>query len=156
MISKIFSFFLICFLTISKGQAMSISDVGKVCTFSSVRAKVTYNGELVKNSKVTRWTKWKDASTEVTTTTDDGVFEFPAIFEKSISKYLPIEIVITQVITIEYGGHPYKVWINTKMKPEENAELGGSPLNLECELTEEPVFYEDFGPLLETNCTWEK
>lgn len=137
-------------------QIMSILDAGQIFTFSSVRANVTYEGEPVKGAKVSRLAKWKDTHTDVTVTSDVGFFEFPAIFQKSITKFMPIEIVITQVITVEYNGIFYKIWINTKMNSDQNTELGGLPLDMECELTDDPVFYENFGPLLETNCRWMK
>lgn len=156
MISKIFSFLLICFLTISKGQAMSISDVGKVCTFSEVKAKVTYNGKPAIGAKVTQITKFKSAVENHTSTDEAGIFAFPATYEKSFKKLLPMEIVISQQILIDYNGETFEVWANGKMNTEENSELGGIPINLTCELTDAPETHRTAGSLVLTNCRWEK
>ena len=148
---------LIYFSVISTGQAMSIFDAGKVCTFSSVRATVTYEGEPVKGAKVTRLTDWNTPSTDMTTTNENGYFELPSLYERSISRVvLPIQFAVSQVITVEYNGQSNEIWVNTKMKPEENSELGGIPINLKCELSNEMKTYRVSGPILGTICTWEQ
>jgi len=135
---------------------MSLLDAGKVCTFSHVVGTVTLNGQPVKNALVKRSIDWKSKFEDSTKTDDSGWFELPELSERSISKFTFTEIVITQKIIVEYDDKDYIIWLNTKMNAEANSELGGAPLKLTCELTDEPIFYEDFGPLLETNCKWKK
>ena len=147
---------LIYFSVISTGQAMSIFDAGKVCTFSAVRATVTYEGEPVKGARVTRLTEWKNPNKEITETDDKGIFDFPAIFERSISKYMPMEIVISQQIIVEYQGRLFEIWANGKMNPEEDSEFDGVSIDLDCELTNEAKTYRSNGSLVMTNCTLKK
>ena len=153
---KIVTALFITFLTISTVNAMSLFDAGTICTFSSVRAKVTHNGEPVRGAEVTRITRFKDTVTDVTSTDDSGAFSFPANFSRSVKKFLPMEIVITQQILVNYQGKSYEIWANGKMNSEEDSELGGLPIDLSCELTEEPRTFRSSGSLILTNFHWDK
>lgn len=135
---------------------MSLFDAGKICTFSPVQAKLTLNGEPAVGAQVTRIAKLKDTKTEETTTNTNGEFSFPAVFEKSVKKLLPMEIVVSQQILVEYQGETYEIWANGKMNPDENSELDGQPLNLTCELTDELRTHRTSSSLILTNCTWEE
>ncbi|WP_276681898.1 DUF6795 domain-containing protein [Thalassolituus oleivorans] len=135
---------------------MSIFDAGKVCTFSAVRATVTYKGEPVKGATVTRLTEWKKPNKETTKTDANGAFDFPAIFERSVSKYSLMEIVISQQITVEYNGQLFEIWANGKMNSEEDSEFDGVAIDLDCELTNEQKTYRSNGSLVMTNCTLKK
>jgi hypothetical protein len=141
---KIVTALFITFLAISTVNAMSLFDAGPICTFSSVRAKVT------------RITRFKDTVTDVTSTDDSGAFSFPANFSRSVKKFLPMETVITQQILVNYQGKSYEIWANGKMNSEEDSELGGLPIDLSCELTEEPRTFRSSGSLILTNCHWDK
>lgn len=136
---------------------MSISDIGRVCTFSSMKAKVTLNGEPVIGAKVTRLTDWKKPSKDTTITDEHGYFELPALFERSIGQtVLPIQFAVSQVVTIDFKENSYEIWVTTKMKTEENSELGGIPLDLTCELSNKMKTHRVSGPILGTVCTWNK
>ena len=135
---------------------MSISDAGKVCTFSAVKAKVTLNGEPAIGAKVTRLTEWKTKKKETTETDAKGKFTFPAAFERSITKYMPVEIVISQQIIVEYQSQLFEIWVNGKMNSEEDSEFGGVSIDLDCELTNESKTYRSNGSLVMTNCTLRK
>ena len=135
---------------------MSLFDAGKICTFSPVKAKVTLNGSPATGATVTRTTKWKDPITESTNTDSNGEFTFTANYEKSVKKFLPVEIVISQQIIVEYQGESYEIWANGKMNAEENSELDGHPLNLNCELSDELRTHRTASSLILTNCTWEE
>lgn len=156
MLLRILATLCICLSTISTVNAMSLFDAGTICTFSSVRAKVTHNGQPVQGAEITRITKFKDTVTDVTSTDDDGTFSFPANFSRSVKKFLPMEIVITQQILVSYQGESYEIWANGKMNSEEDSELGGLPIDLTCELTEEPRTFRSSGSLILTNCHWDK
>ena len=133
---------------------MSLLNTGKVCTFSQITGHITYNGQPVKNALIKRSADWKSKIEDQTITDDSGSFQLPLMSEISPSKFSIEEMVITQKLTVEYENKDYTIWLNTKMNADINSELGGAKLNLTCELTDEPVFYEDFGPLLETSCKW--
>lgn len=134
---------------------MSLFDIGKVCVFSEVKARVTLNGEPLKNTAIIRKWEWRDLQQDKTATDEDGYFEFPAIFERSImDRALPIELVIAQGLYVETEGEVQKFWSNSKREPQENAELGGQPINLSCELTNEMKITRQYGSIMNTLCTW--
>lgn len=136
-------------------NSMSIFGVGKTCVFSAVKVHVTKNGLPLKNIQVIRRWEWNKLKEEKTTTDQNGVFEFPAIFESSVSRLLPMELVIAQGLYIVENGEEKKVWSNSKREPGENAEFGGKPFTLNCEITNEMEIYRDFGSIMRTLCTWE-
>lgn len=83
---------------------MSIFDVGKTCVFSVVKARLTKGGEPLKNTRVIRRWEWNNLREDSATTDENGYFELPAVFEKSISRMLPVEIVIAQGLYVVAGG----------------------------------------------------
>ena len=134
---------------------MSIFDAGKTCVFSEVQARLMRDGEPVENAKVIRRWEWNDLHEDSAATDENGYFEFPVVFEKSISRMLPIELVIAQGLYVVIDGEEVKFWSNSKREPEENAEFQGRPITLSCELTDEMKIYRDFGSRMRTLCTWE-
>lgn len=133
---------------------MSLFDIGKVCVFSKVKARITVNGEPLKNTVVIRKWEWRELRQDRTTTDENGYFTLPAVFERSIvNRALPIELVIAQGIYVETEGEVKKIWSNSKREPEENAELGGQPINLSCELTNDMKITRQYGSIMNTLCT---
>lgn len=142
-------------ISLSQGAlAMSLLDVGKTCVFSHVKARLTRNGKPLQKVKVIRRWEWNDLKEDSTTTDDDGNFEFPAVFERSVTRLLPVELVIAQGLYVNVDGKETQFWSNSKREPEENAEFRGKPISLMCELTNEMKIYEDFGSIMRTLCTW--
>lgn len=134
---------------------MSLFDIGKVCVFSEVTARVTVKGEPLKNAVIIRKWEWRELQQDKTTTDENGYFTFPAVFERSImNRALPIELVIAQGLYVEIDGEIKKIWSNSKREPEQNAELGGQPINLSCELTDEMRITRQYGSIMNTLCTW--
>jgi len=136
-------------------NSMSIFGVGKTCVFSEVKVNVTKNGLPLKNIQVIRRWEWNKLKEDTTTTDENGVFTFPPVFESSVSRFLPMELVIAQGLYIIENGEEKKIWSNSKREPEENAEFEGRPFVLNCELTNEMKIYRDFGSIMRTLCTWE-
>ncbi|WP_347331535.1 DUF6795 domain-containing protein [Marinimicrobium locisalis] len=134
--------------------AMSFFNPGKTCVFSAVKAYVTYNGEPVKNATIIRRWEWKEEREERTQTDEHGYFEFPAAYESSVSRMLPIEIVIGQELFVVVDGTEKKIWAHAKRSADENSELKGREMKLSCELNEPMKTYGDYG-LLQTLCSWE-
>ena len=145
--------FLLIFL---ESSAMSFFNPTKTCVFSAVKAQLTMNGEPLKNAKVIRRWEWQELREEKTQTDENGYFELPAVFESSLSRMLPVELVIAQGLYVVVDGEEKKFWSNSKREPGENVEFNGSPISLVCELTNEMRINRDFGSRMNTLCTWEK
>lgn len=135
---------------------MGKTGVGKTCVFSEVKARLTIDGEAIRNSKVTRQWEWNQRNSDDAITDGNGYVTFPAVFEASISRLLPTELVIGQQLSIEINGEEKVFWSNSKREPEENVEYGGSPFNVVCELSHKEVLIEDYGSLMVTLCKKEK
>lgn len=131
---------------------MSVFNPFRTCVFSEVRARLTMNGEPIKNTKVTRQWEWNKRRSDSAITDDDGYVYFPAVFEFSLARLLPIEVVIGQRLSIEANGEEIKFWQNSKRAPDKNAEYGGHAFNVSCELTQEEVLMRDYGSLMLTMC----
>jgi len=140
----------------SKVESMSLFGVGKTCVFSSVSVQLLQNGKPVTNAKVIRNWDWNQPESDESVTNDDGYVTFPAVFESSISRLLPIEIVITQRLSVEINGEEKIIWTNAKRKADENSEYGGAKFDVSCELTDEEVLIKDYGSLMLTVCKLNK
>lgn len=136
--------------------AMSFFNPTKTCVFSEVSARLTLNGEPLRNMTVTREWNWHKRKSDKAITDSNGHVSFPAVYESSVTRLLPAEIVIGQRLSIEIDGETTIFWQNAKRESMENSEYGGSPFNVTCELTEEKVLIEDFGSLMATMCKLEK
>lgn len=148
---------LIFFIIITQeAVAMGIFDAGKTCVFSEVKARLTLNGEPVRNAKVSRQWEWNERNQDEAMTDENGYVAFPAVFESSISRLLPTELVIGQQLSIKINGDEKIFWTNSKREPEENAEYGGVPFNVVCELSDGEELIEDYGSLMVTMCKMEK
>lgn len=132
---------------------MSFFNPGKTCVFSQVRAQLTLNGEPVRTATVIRRWEWNKLREDQTQTDENGYFEFPPVFESSVTRLLPVEIVIGQELFVLVDGEEKKFWANAKRDPEENSELKGSRIDLNCELNSKMKIHGDYG-LLQTLCTW--
>lgn len=134
--------------------AMSILDAGKSCVFSEVKGELLFKGQPAAGAIVKRQVEYQSREGDQTTADEAGRFSLPALYQRSVTRFLPAEFVAAQSLVVEYQGQEYKIWSNTKRKPEENAELGGHPLVLRCEITDELRLHREFGSILRTNCTW--
>lgn len=135
---------------------MSFFNPTKTCVFSEVKAQLAMNGEPLKGATVIRRWEWQELKEERTVTDENGFFQLPAVFESSITRMLPIELVIAQGLYVIVEGEEKKFWSNSKRKPEENVEFNGRPISLFCELTNEMRITREFGSRMNTLCTWEK
>lgn len=134
---------------------MSIQDVGKVCLFSAMSGVITLDGKPVTNALLKRTVKLSKPKTDETRTDNNGHFEFPAAFERTITKFLPQEFVASQKIIVYYRDEEYELWTGVKRTPEENAESRGKPLVVQCELgSEENHISVNDGPIFSL-CKWD-
>jgi hypothetical protein len=149
----IIAFMLFTFFSM-EALSMSFFNPGKTCVFSQVKAQLTLNGEPLKNATVIRRWEWNALREEQTQTDHEGYFEFPAIFGSSISRFLPVEIVIAQGLYAIVEGEEMLLWSNSKRTAEENAEFNGRPISLLCELSNEMEINREYGSQMYTLCNW--
>jgi len=104
---------------------------------------------------IRRW-EWNALREDSTQTDAQGNFVLPAIFEFSLTRWLPVELVISQGLYMVVGGVERKIWSSAKREPEENAEFSGRPISMVCEMTQEMKLHRESGSPMNTLCTWEK
>ncbi|MGI9282960.1 MAG: DUF6795 domain-containing protein [Endozoicomonas sp.] len=133
---------------------MSILDIGKMCTFSKVSGVILNNGEPVVGATVLRESGYQKKVTDQTTTDEKGYFEMPAKFERTIAKYLPMEFVAGQTLTVEFEGESHSIWRSVKRSREENSESKGKPIEVKCDLQneEKPIVVNRVVTI--TKCDW--
>ncbi|WP_152558676.1 carboxypeptidase-like regulatory domain-containing protein [Endozoicomonas numazuensis] len=134
---------------------MSIFDVGKMCTFSKISGVILNNGEPVTHAQVIRETDYEKKFTDQTTTDENGYFEMPALFVRSIAKYLPQEFVVGQLIKVVIGDREEQIWSGVKRTIDENAESRGKPLVVSCDLANEKQSFRVDGSLFTGKCQWD-
>lgn len=132
---------------------MSFLNPTKTCVFSAVKARLTNNGQPLKGATVIRRWEWHELKEERTTTNAQGEFEFPAVYESSVTRLLPMEIVIGQSLRVVVDGEERKFWTNSKRNADLNGEYRGRLMRLTCELTNESKIYNSAGVMMSTLCT---
>lgn len=134
---------------------MGLSDAGKVCLFSGMSGVVKLDGKPVAGAKLVRTVKKEKDKADETTTDKSGRFEFKPIFERTITKFLPMEFVVSQQIDVYYKGAKYEMWSGVKREPDENTESRGEPLIVECELASEEQLKIVNGSSIFSLCKWD-
>lgn len=89
-----------------------------------------------------------------TVSDENGKFKFPVIFKRSILNVLPQEFAAGQEIVVYYEGQQHRIWSGVKREPDENAESGGGPLIVTCELASESKLVEVGENIVLTQCLW--
>lgn len=148
----------ICLLFPIKGVAMSMfsGEEQEVVLFSPMEGVITFEGKPAVGAKVVRWVKWKDevGEKDAVSLSDDGKFAFSV--KKDRVKLNPIsKFVVTQRLTVAYKNEEYVIWAMGNGKVVMYGELGGKPLGLTCELTNERARIEVEDGLLMTSCQWD-
>lgn len=133
---------------------MSFFNAGKACTFSEMSLALTYQGKPASGARVIRTVEWQKQHVDEFRADDMGKVVLPELNERSLTQLLPVEFVVAQAIHVHYQGQVFEIWINSKRKPEQNSELGGQPVKLRCELTDEPEVNREFDALMLTSCQW--
>lgn len=132
---------------LAQGHAMAFSKT--LYLFSAVNGIVLLDGKPVQGVEVVQdyhW-HWGDKQVKNVTTTDaQGRFSFPVVTGKSMTAgLLPHEPVIDQQILFYYQGKEHQGWFHAKHNYEDLGELHGQPLNLVCDLKDEPVGRPEIG-----------
>lgn len=149
---KYLAFLALALILVQKVEAMSIFDIGKTCVFSEVKVRLLLDGKPVAKAKVTRKWDWNKQNSDHNVTDEQGRVSFPAVFESSVSRLLPMELVIGQQLSVQINGEEKVFWTNSKREPEVNAEYGGAAFVAECELRNDEVLIENYGSLMVTMC----
>lgn len=136
------------------GNAMSSFNPLKACIFSDMHINLTLDGKPASGAKVVRTVNWKNEITDTFTADEAGQVDLPAMYQSSITQALPVEFVSAQVIKVQYEDEEYKIWVYAKRDPAENVEFDGRPIQLTCELSEEPTTSRAFGSVVKTACKW--
>lgn len=131
---------------------MSPFNVGKVCVFSKVEARLTLDGKPVSDVKVKRAWSWNGYESDTTVTDDNGYFSFPAVYVRSIQPLLPIEISISQQLSTEHAGEDYTLWRGVKRDRAEHSELDGEPFKISCDLSNEERLLDKYRSPILTLC----
>lgn len=133
---------------------MGIFDAGKVCLFSRISGVITLNGVPAANAHVVRTVNLSRDKVDETYTDENGYFEMPAVFQRTITKFLPQEFAASQHIAVHYGGKEYKMWSAVKRDPSENAESRGKDLVVRCELNSEETLIKVNNSPIFSLCEW--
>lgn len=78
---------------------MGLKDLGKVCLFSGMSGVIQMDG---KPAAKVRLVRTAESRVDETTTDEHGYFEFPPIFERTVTKYLPQEFAALQQIAADH------------------------------------------------------
>lgn len=129
--------FLCMVFSFSQGCAMGLSR--RLVLFFEVHGTVLKDGKPVQGAAVIQEVVWSDNKGDVPPTTVssavDGHFSFPVVERNAgMMRLVPHQPVILQKILIRYEGVEYTVWRRIRNSYEENSEMDGRPLRLECEL----------------------
>lgn len=134
---------------------MSLGDVGRVCLFSAISGTITLDGQPVNNARLVRTGDRDGAKVDETVTDENGYFEFPPMYERTITKFLPQEFVASQKIIVHYDNKKYEMWSAIKRKKEENVEARGKPLIVKCELNAEQSIIVVNNSPIHSLCSWD-
>lgn len=133
---------------------MTFFDAGKVCLFSKISGVITLDGKPAANAKVVRTVNLNKDKVDYTQTDENGYFEMPAVFQRTVTKFLPQEFVASQEISVQHLDKNYRIWSGVKRTPEENSEARGKDLIVECELSsEESLITVNNSPIFSL-CKW--
>lgn len=134
---------------------MSMFDAGKVCLFSKISGVITLDGEPAANAHIVRTVNLSRDKVDETYTDENGYFEMPAVFQRTVTKFLPQEFTAKQTVVVHYEGEKYTIWRGVKRDPSENTEARGKDLQVACELTsEENLTIVDDAPIFSL-CKWD-
>lgn len=124
--------------------------------FSPVEGKITLNGKPAAGAKLRLYIAWKDNTEETFNYVADasGFFKIHR-HSTTYRQTILAQLMITQMIIVEYSGSSHDVWLFSKKEPGDYAELNGKPINLVRELTNEERVIRGNGSLGGTLCTWE-
>jgi hypothetical protein len=107
--------------------------------FSEVKGKVLLNGQPLAGLEIIQRFSWfgVDDASRTTTTDSSGFYSFPAILSAKKQPRKEKDIFIWQTIETTYNEKEVVLWQTTKYNFQDNGELGGRPIVLNHELSQE-------------------
>ncbi|MGD8176728.1 DUF6795 domain-containing protein [Marinimicrobium sp. ARAG 43.8] len=149
-------FVLLLLMLPPQGVAMSLFPKKEVVLSSPMEGTVTFKGKPAVGAVLKRKVTWdgKDGHYHTVSTNQHGEFSLPKI----TGLWRPMsfsEFVVHQEIHVTFNGQKYLVWKMGKMDESLFGELGGRPVGLTCELTNEFQRVDVEHGLLGTVCTWD-
>lgn len=133
---------------------MTILDAGKVCLFSKISGVITLDGQPAANARITRTANLSSDKVDETYTDESGYFEMPAVFQRTVTRFLPQEFTAKQTINVEHNGNEYVIWRGVKRDPRENTEARGKYLEVTCDLNSDENFTIIGGAPIFSRCDW--
>jgi hypothetical protein len=123
------------------GSALAL--FGKNVLFSSVSGTVMLDGRPVAGAEVVQAID-KDGPSPLkrtTRTAADGSFTFDEVTRsRGLGAILPSAFIASQELTIVHDGREVTGWLYGKRDPAPNAEAGGRPFRLVCDIGSEPAY----------------
>lgn len=128
----------------------------KVVLFSPMKGLITFKNKPASGAKIERHISWKDQTgeTDTTVTNDNGEFDL-SLLEETVKLSKISQFVVSQEISVYYHGEKFLIWTMGKSSKDIYGELGGKPVNLTCELTDEETPHRFDDALLMTVCKWD-
>ena len=156
--NHLFILLLLLFTFLAEASSMSLlsKPEEKVVLFSPMKGVITYKNKAASGAKIERHISWKDQTgeTDTTVTNDNGEFDLSLLVETAkLSKIS--QFVVSQELSVHYHGEKFIIWTMGKSSKDIYGELGGKPVNLTCELTDEELPHRFDDALLMTVCKWD-
>lgn len=130
------------YTVIDKGAPMMNSTTGdSVCLFSAMCGIITVNQQPQAHLTLTRTAQWQGIEIDTTVTDADGYFEFPSMFVKNRKKFQTSTFLVTQNIFTDFGNKNIRLWLGSKLFPQEFSESRGEIISVRGELTEREKSY---------------
>lgn len=134
---------------------MGFFDAGKVCLFSGISGVITKDGKPVANARVVRTADRDGERKDETTTDENGYFELPPMFERTVTKFLPMEFVVLQRIKVVDENGQNEIWRSVKRNSDENTEAKGKKLDVICDLSKDEKGIIVDGVVIHSKCDWD-
>ena len=129
----------------------------EVVLASPMEGTLTFNGKPISGVKIQRKLSWYDDEgrfEDFVVTNTNGHFILPVIKDTvKVSGLMPL--VISQEISARHNGEDVLIWALGKDSKIEYGELGGKPVNMRCELSNEKRITRDYNTPMMTRCTWD-
>lgn len=128
-----------------------------IVLFSPMRGVLTYEGKPASKARITRHIVWQHdrKQADVVHAGSNGSF-YLELMQATMVVPPFTQLVVSQQLEVEYAGHQFVIWSLGKLNKELYGELGGKPVQLECELTDPLVRVEVPSGGLGTSCKWSR
>lgn len=130
----------------------------EVVLASSMEGMISHKGQPASGITLTRRLSWYSGEhhrEDSVVTSDEGHFVFPIVTETVKTSGL-VHFSITQEIMAIHDDKEIILWTAAKHSKTEYGELGGKPVNLRCELTDDEERFDLCGTSILTRFRWDR